>query len=105
MRFRSSWRLEPNRNPLAFAGRAHDLRLGRSGQPPNGNRHMNRPKLALLPIVGILIVVDVAGLSRSVAHVRAVDAVGLSGAGFALGVAAVLLVLCFMPGGKAGGND
>ena len=66
---------------------------------------MNRPKLALLPLASILLVVGVAGLSRSAAHVRAVDAVGLSGAGFAIGVAAVLLVLCFMPGGKAGEND
>lgn len=66
---------------------------------------MNRPKLAPLPLVGILFVVGVAGLSRSAARVRTVDAVGLSRAGFALGIAAGLLLLCFMPGGKAGGKD
>ena len=42
------------------AGRA--LRMARRVQPPNGNRHMRRPKLALLPLVSILLIVGVAGL-------------------------------------------
>ncbi len=44
-----------------------------------------RPK-ALLPLALVLLVTGFASLSRFAAGVRAVDAVGLSGGGFAIGV-------------------
>jgi hypothetical protein len=47
----------------------------------------------LLPLAGILFIIGAAGLSRFAPNVRAVDAVGLSGGGFALGVGFALLVL------------
>jgi hypothetical protein len=46
-----------------------------------------------LPLVSVLFIVGMAGLVRFLQNVRSVDAVGLSGSGFALGVGFVLLVL------------
>jgi hypothetical protein len=48
-----------------------------------------------LPLVGVLFIVAMVGLLRFSQNVRSVDAVGLSGSGFALGVGFVLLVLGF----------
>jgi len=47
----------------------------------------------LFPLAAMLFVIGAAGLSRSLQHdVRAVDAVGLSGSGFAFGVGFTLLI-------------
>jgi hypothetical protein len=46
----------------------------------------------LLPLVALLFVIAAATLSRFAARVPAVDAVGLSGGGFALGVGFAFLV-------------
>ena len=48
-----------------------------------------------IPSVAILIIFGVLGLLRFSQGVRGVNAVGLSGSGFALGVAFLLLVLGF----------
>jgi hypothetical protein len=48
-----------------------------------------------LPLVGVLLLVGLAGLVRFSESARSVDVVGLSGSGFALGVGFVLLVLGF----------
>jgi hypothetical protein len=55
----------------------------------------------LFPLAAVLFVVGAAGLSRFLQHVRAVDAVGLSGSGFALGVGFVLLVFGLTGGGRS----
>ena len=47
----------------------------------------------LLPLAAVLFIIGGAGLSHSSHHVRSVDVVGLSGAGFALGVGFALLLL------------
>ena len=47
----------------------------------------------LYPLAALLFVIGAASLSHFSTGVRQVDAVGLSGAGFALGVGFVLLVL------------
>jgi hypothetical protein len=49
----------------------------------------------IIPTVGILFIIGVTGLIRFSPEVRSVDVVGLSGAGFALGVAFAFLVLGF----------
>ena len=54
----------------------------------------------LYPLAAILFVVGAAGLSHFAGNVRNVDAVGLSGAGFAIGVGFAMLVLAFR--GKIG---
>jgi hypothetical protein len=46
----------------------------------------------LFPLAAILFMIGAAGLSRSLEHVRAVDAVRLSGSGFSLGVGFILLI-------------
>ena len=46
----------------------------------------------LFPLVALLFVIGIATLTRFLPHVRAVDAVGLSGSGFSLGVGFALLV-------------
>jgi hypothetical protein len=46
----------------------------------------------LFPLALILFIVAAAGLSRTLGHVRAVDAVGLTGSGFAFGIGIMLLV-------------
>lgn len=46
----------------------------------------------LFPLAAVLWVIGAASLSRFAGGVRAVDAVGLSGAGFSLGVGFALLV-------------
>jgi hypothetical protein len=46
----------------------------------------------LFPLATVLFILGAASLSRFLPHVRAVDAVGLSGSGFALGVGFALLV-------------
>lgn len=48
---------------------------------------------SILPAVGILFILGVMSLSRFSPHVRSVDAVGLTGSGFAFGVGFALLVL------------
>lgn len=53
---------------------------------------MERSK-RLFPLVGILFIIGTAGLVRFSQNVRSVDAVGLSGAGFAFGVGFAFLVL------------
>jgi hypothetical protein len=50
----------------------------------------------LWPLAALLFVVGAGTFSRFAPHVRSVDAVGLSGAGFSIGVAFALLV--FKPG-------
>jgi len=52
---------------------------------------MERPR-RLFPLAAVLFMIGAASLSRFLPHVRAVDAVGLSGSGFALGVGFALLV-------------
>jgi hypothetical protein len=47
----------------------------------------------IIPTVGILFVIGMIGLIRFSPGVRSVDVVGLSGAGFALGVAFAFLFL------------
>jgi hypothetical protein len=49
--------------------------------------------LPILPLVGLLFTIGVVTLSRFAEHVRRVEAAGLSGAGFSIGVGFVLLVL------------
>ena len=49
----------------------------------------------LFPLAGMLFIIGVVGLSRFAPHGRAVDAVGLSGGGFAIGVGFALLVFGF----------
>ena len=46
----------------------------------------------LFPLAALLFVVAAAGLFRYLEHVRAIDAVGLTGSGFAFGVGFTLLV-------------
>jgi len=46
-------------------------------------------------MVGVLLIVGLAGLVRFAQDVRGVDMVGLTGSGFALGVGVVLLILGF----------
>jgi hypothetical protein len=46
----------------------------------------------LFPLAALLFMVGFAGLSRFLGHGRTVDAVGLSGSGFALGVGFTLLM-------------
>lgn len=53
---------------------------------------MNRSR-GLFPLAALLFAIGTATLLRFVPHVRAVDGVGLSGGGFALGVGFALLVL------------
>ena len=53
---------------------------------------MKRSK-SLLPLAVVLFVIGAAGLSRYSNNVRGLDVVGLSGAGFAIGVGFVFLVL------------
>ena len=53
---------------------------------------MERSK-RILPMTAVLFVVGAGGLSRFSQGVRAVDVVGLSGAGCAIGVGAILLLL------------
>lgn len=53
---------------------------------------MDRSK-RILPMTAVLFVLGAIGLSRFSHNVRAVDVVGLSGAGCAIGVGAILLVL------------
>ena len=48
-----------------------------------------------LPLVGFLFIVGIVGLFQFSQNVRSLDAVGLSGSGFALGVGFALLVLGF----------
>ena len=64
---------------------------------------MERPWL-LLPFATILFIVGVATLSRFASGVRSVDAVGLSGGGFAIGVGFAMLVyvLTATIGGRSG---
>ncbi|HSJ89514.1 MAG TPA: hypothetical protein VK909_20045 [Anaerolineales bacterium] len=52
---------------------------------------MKRPR-PLLPLVGLLFIIGVATLSRFASGVRPVDAVGLSGGGFVLGVGFAILM-------------
>lgn len=47
----------------------------------------------ILPIVVLLFIIGAVGLLRFSANVRGVEAVGLSGSGFAFGVGFILLVL------------
>lgn len=47
----------------------------------------------ILPVIGMLFILGVLGLSRYSHTARSVDVVGLSGSGFALGVGFTLLVL------------
>lgn len=47
----------------------------------------------LYPLAALLFVIGAAGLSHFSGNVRDVDAIGLSGAGFALGVGFALLTL------------
>ena len=49
----------------------------------------------LLPLAVLLVIIGTNGLFRFSHNVRSVDAVGLSGSGFSLGVAFALLVLGF----------
>lgn len=49
----------------------------------------------LYPLAALLFVIGAAGLSHFSSNVRNVDALGLSGAGFALGVGFILLALAF----------
>ena len=49
----------------------------------------------ILPLVSILFIIGIIGLFRFSQNVRSVEAVGLSGSGFAFGVGFVLLVLGF----------
>jgi hypothetical protein len=51
-----------------------------------------KPTRQLFPLAGLLFVIGFAGLSRFAGHVRALDAVGISGGGFALGVGFTLLM-------------
>jgi hypothetical protein len=51
----------------------------------NNKRH-------LFPLAALLFMIGVAGLSRFGTHVRTVDAVGLSGSGFTLGIGFSFLV-------------
>lgn len=55
---------------------------------------MNASK-RLLPLAGLLFAVGAAGLSHFSSNVRSVDAVGLSGAGFAIGVGFAFLIFSF----------
>lgn len=50
------------------------------------------PSRRLFPLAALPFVIGTAGLSRFAANVRTVEAVGLSGAGFALGVGFALVV-------------
>ena len=52
---------------------------------------MKRP-WSLVPLAAILFLIGVATLSRFASGVRPVDAVGLSGGGFAIGVGFAMLV-------------
>jgi hypothetical protein len=45
-----------------------------------------------MPLAGLLFIIGVATLSRFASGVRSVDAVGLSGGGFAIGVGFAMLV-------------
>jgi hypothetical protein len=48
--------------------------------------------LPILPLAALLLVIGAVTLSRFAGHVKSVDAVGLSGGGFALGVAFAMVV-------------
>ena len=58
----------------------------------NPRTPMERNPKRALPLVALLFIIGVAVLSRFSPDVRAVDAVGLSGSGFALGVGFTILV-------------
>lgn len=47
----------------------------------------------IFPLAGLLFVIGGVGLSHFSQHVRGVEAVGLSGAGFAFGVGVTLIIL------------
>ena len=49
----------------------------------------------LYPLAALLFVIGAASLSHFSGNVRSVDAIGLSGAGFSLGVGFILLALTF----------
>lgn len=77
----------PNPGPVA-APTLHPFSV------PDQGAIMDRPR-RIYPLAAFLLVIGAAGLSRVSDHVRSVDAVGLSGAGFALGVGFALLALAF----------
>ncbi len=51
-----------------------------------------RPSRPIAPFI-LLLIVGIGTFSRFAPHVRAVDAVGLSGAGFAFGIGLTSLIL------------
>jgi hypothetical protein len=53
---------------------------------------MKRSK-SLLPLAAVLFMIGASGLSHYSSNVRGLNVVGLSGAGFALGVGFVFLIL------------